>query len=721
MDGIDQLQSSSRELNNIYNNLGRYQTAIVTHAFGSGQDLSINSLLKFAPLAENFQQYADDYKNELNKFQKLLNSVQQTVRRQAQLEQQRQAAQQPPPQSQSQTQPQSKPVVTAPTQPISRTAPIKQNGGGNTVKQVQVTATAPITTPVNTQSYSNNVNRGPSKSPLKSSNNTLVSNNNASSTISPNITRKSAPIRNPNILPSSNVNVNTNSNTNQQSATTYYASQQSVVTRIAPQRPVVNTNASSIASKPVSTAPVSTTNANTVIRTVSNPTPPSQPPVVRTYSQPRNPNPTQPSQPKVTQQQQPKPAVVNSAYSSDLIASSHVHDPYAARRENYREQERMRQQRQKPAQLSQEEIKANRRRKKREANKRRKQRKKAEQEQKQQQSLSPQANDNFNDTGFNDNYQQSPQQTQSYGFGDHIDVGFADHDIEDSKDMHDEHQNYEEQSKANQQAQNDYDEQNRFDFVALKDIEKAKRKRNRYSYKYIPSETGFDEVWDGNDKYTTTMLRFQGLYNLREQNEEDQKLVKEHIMQEMKFKAEQVDHTKIRIKKDRSWCIVEVKAPGKFIKDMLKKQKKKNDRIFSMNKENRIRQRQRNMERDNDDGDSDDSDEEIPEQRPIYRVTEYERRNNNQDQNPNEKLYILNFDILNKNCHKALTNLFLRFGDLRCHLEMGITGRDDPYAKVTYKNESDASAVWNFQNYNGDPKQKIQFGSRVLTILYARH
>ena len=52
---------------------------------------------------------------------------------------------------------------------------------------------------------------------------------------------------------------------------------------------------------------------------------------------------------------------------------------------------------------------------------------------------------------------------------------------------------------------------------------------------------------------------------------------------------------------------------------------------------------------------------------------------------------------------------------------MGITGRDDPYAKVDYKNIEDAMAVWNFQNMNGNPAQKIQFGSRVLTILYARH
>eukprot|EP00486_Rosalina_sp_Unknown_P003211 CAMPEP_0201573038 /NCGR_PEP_ID=MMETSP0190_2-20130828/16673_1 /ASSEMBLY_ACC=CAM_ASM_000263 /TAXON_ID=37353 /ORGANISM="Rosalina sp." /LENGTH=499 /DNA_ID=CAMNT_0047999523 /DNA_START=99 /DNA_END=1595 /DNA_ORIENTATION=+ len=499
MDGIDQLQSSSRKLKDVYNKLDRNQTAIVQHAFGSGKDLSINSLLKFAPLAENFQQYADNYKNELNKFQKLLNSVQQTVRRQAQLEQQRQAQQQPPPQNNVV----SKPVVTAvpstqqpQSPPVVNPSPIKQNGSAAKQVPVTATATAPITTPVNPQSYTNNVVRRPSKSPLKSS--TVNNNNNASTTISPNITRKSAPIRNPNILPSSNVNnVNPNSNTNQQSSTTYYP-QQTEVTRISPQRQVVNSNASNVVNnapntsipsskqvpKPVITAlPTNTnTNTNTVVRTVTKSI--QQPTVVRTFSEPR-PNSNTSSPAKVAPQQQQAPVQINSAYSSDLIASSHVIDPYAARRENYREQERMRRQRQKPTQLSPEEIKANRRRKKREANKRRKQRKKAEQEQKQQ-SLSPQVNDN---------YQQSPQQQQSYGFDDAVDVGFEDHDIEDSKDIHDQHESWTAHNKEMQQAQDLRDEQNRFDFVSLKDIEKEKRKRNRYSYKYVPSETGFDEVW----------------------------------------------------------------------------------------------------------------------------------------------------------------------------------------------------------------------------------
>ena len=52
---------------------------------------------------------------------------------------------------------------------------------------------------------------------------------------------------------------------------------------------------------------------------------------------------------------------------------------------------------------------------------------------------------------------------------------------------------------------------------------------------------------------------------------------------------------------------------------------------------------------------------------------------------------------------------------------MGITSKDDPYAKVNYKHREDATAVWDFQNVNGDPNQKIQFGSRVLSIFYARH
>lgn len=64
----------------------------------------------------------------------------------------------------------------------------------------------------------------------------------------------------------------------------------------------------------------------------------------------------------------------------------------------------------------------------------------------------------------------------------------------------------------------------------------------------------------------------------------------------------------------------------------------------------------------------------------------------------------------------------MKFGDLRGHLEMGINGRDDPYAKVEYKSLEDARAVWEFQNRNGNAnEQTIIFASRQLTIQYARN
>ena len=81
MDCIKELQSSHQRLNELYQNLYNNQRQLILHEFGSGKDLSISSLLKFAPIAENFQGHADEYKNELKKFQRLLNTVQQTVRK----------------------------------------------------------------------------------------------------------------------------------------------------------------------------------------------------------------------------------------------------------------------------------------------------------------------------------------------------------------------------------------------------------------------------------------------------------------------------------------------------------------------------------------------------------------------------------------------------------------------------------------------------------------
>eukprot|EP01084_Bolivina_argentea_P122346 216802_1 len=207
------------------------------------------------------------------------------------------------------------------------------------------------------------------------------------------------------------------------------------------------------------------------------------------------------------------------------------------------------------------------------------------------------------------------------------------------------------------------------------------------------------------------MLRFSGINGLRENNENDKDLIKQIMINDIKFNEEQIEN--IQIRNGRSWCIVYIRCSMKFIKDKIKKQQAKNKKIYKENRE--IRQQQ--IKNNNNMSYS-------IQQKPIYKINEYVRRTNynqieNEQQNENKKLYVLNFDVLNKNCHKALTNLFLKFGDLSEDIQIGINSRNDPYAKVTYKDINDAKILWEYQNINGEPK--ITFGKRILTIQYAKY
>jgi len=289
--------------------------------------------------------------------------------------------------------------------------------------------------------------------------------------------------------------------------------------------------------------------------------------------------------------------------------------------------------------------------------------------------------------------------TDIYFEGD-IDIDF---DVGDSKEIHEQHQEY--QSQRNEMQKKDEEEQQKNnDFIAMNTISYKsiiKNKSNGYKQTYIYGGKGFD-IFEGKEVYTSTLLRFSGIDGLRENKDED--LVKEKMINDVKFNESQIE--KIQIKNGSSWCFVHIRASIKFIRDKLKNQKSKNKKISQQNRENRFGPN--------------------PNQKPIYYVNEYIPRSNtdkinNDGLNENKKLYILNFDILNKNCHKAFTNLFLKFGDLQHDIQIGINTRDDPFAKVTYKDINDAKTLWSYQNINGDPKKKITFGGRQLNIQYAKY
>ncbi len=63
----------------------------------------------------------------------------------------------------------------------------------------------------------------------------------------------------------------------------------------------------------------------------------------------------------------------------------------------------------------------------------------------------------------------------------------------------------------------------------------------------------------------------------------------------------------------------------------------------------------------------------------------------------NNILYANNFDILKRNAHKKITQLFLKYGELVKDIKMGLDSNKDPYAIVHFRDLQDAEKrkEWN--------------------------
>jgi len=75
------------------------------------------------------------------------------------------------------------------------------------------------------------------------------------------------------------------------------------------------------------------------------------------------------------------------------------------------------------------------------------------------------------------------------------------------------------------------------------------------------------------------------------------------------------------------------------------------------------------------------------------------------------RLYVRNFDILNSQCHKELTEAFLQCGDLRRNIQIRVGQNGDPFCLVVFRNLADA--IWCCNS-------EIKFGGRVLEMKYNR-
>eukprot|EP00487_Bulimina_marginata_P010568 TRINITY_DN5607_c0_g1_i1.p1 TRINITY_DN5607_c0_g1~~TRINITY_DN5607_c0_g1_i1.p1 ORF type:complete len:109 (+),score=35.31 TRINITY_DN5607_c0_g1_i1:356-682(+) len=69
------------------------------------------------------------------------------------------------------------------------------------------------------------------------------------------------------------------------------------------------------------------------------------------------------------------------------------------------------------------------------------------------------------------------------------------------------------------------------------------------------------------------------------------------------------------------------------------------------------------------------------------------KQNNRMKRSKNQKsskLFVSNFDILNKYTHKNLTKLLLQFGDLERDIVIGRDRKNNPFANVEFRDIQDA-------------------------------
>jgi len=215
------------------------------------------------------------------------------------------------------------------------------------------------------------------------------------------------------------------------------------------------------------------------------------------------------------------------------------------------------------------------------------------------------------------------------------------------------------------------------------------------------------ELKDDEPIHTATTLTLSGIDALQPLKDNDER-IKNVMVKELRFSSEQIE--KIIAIKDRFWCKVTVRAPLKVIRDRQRWAKRQNAK---KRKERRVNFRSLSAKEK----------EQYP---PLYSIRDFDRRLSRKQMemdlaegNDNNKLFVMNFDILSKTTHRGLTKMFLRFGDLRSDIFIGLNWEGNPFAIVEFTESAVARTLYSYQNKTGHPDQKIKFGGRTLSIQFS--
>jgi len=257
------------------------------------------------------------------------------------------------------------------------------------------------------------------------------------------------------------------------------------------------------------------------------------------------------------------------------------------------------------------------------------------------------------------------------------------------------------------------------------------RDRKEYEWTYRYDEEQLAQWKKLESKYlsgseqliTSTMLTLSGIDGLMPSSKDEER-VRSVLVESIGFAPEHIE--RVQIREGRFWSIVYIRAPIKVIKDRMRNLEEKTER------ERRDRVRPPNYYQMTEE---ERRERGIP---PLYSLREFNRRPRESEideelnsERPNAKLYVTNFDVLNRKCHKALTKLFLKFGDLKTGIFISLRfpfrrtnghgdPKGDPFAYVEYKDSAVARTLYQYQNRNGHPKEKIRFGGRTLAIQFSK-
>jgi len=97
-------------------------------------------------------------------------------------------------------------------------------------------------------------------------------------------------------------------------------------------------------------------------------------------------------------------------------------------------------------------------------------------------------------------------------------------------------------------------------------------------------------------------------------------------------------------------------------------------------------------------------------QDPEYHYSYYETEDDMyNDQRAKHSLFIRNFDILDKNCHKQLTDLLLKFGDLVKDINIRLDAYGDPFCVVIFKYLNEAIYCCNSDVYFNGKRLEMRY------------